>query len=63
MYVYPIKILIYRIYSPPDEGGAGVSSDERSDSSEDEVTEHVTARSTPPPDMAAARAQVTIGEN
>nr|XP_049706216.1 A-kinase anchor protein 13 isoform X7 [Helicoverpa armigera] len=38
-----------------DEGGG--SSDSRSDSSEDEVTEHVT-RSTPPPDMAAARAQV-----
>ncbi|KAF9418299.1 hypothetical protein HW555_004832 [Spodoptera exigua] len=37
------------------EGGG--SSDSRSDSSEDEVTEHVT-RSTPPPDMAAARAQV-----
>ncbi|KAL0810985.1 hypothetical protein ABMA28_010277 [Loxostege sticticalis] len=38
-----------------DEGGG--SSDTRSDSSEDEVTEHV-PRSTPPPDMAAARAQV-----
>ncbi|XP_037300755.1 rho guanine nucleotide exchange factor 28 isoform X3 [Manduca sexta] len=38
-----------------DEGGG--SSDIRTDSSEDEVTEHVT-RSTPPPDMAAARAQV-----
>ncbi|XP_045507012.1 rho guanine nucleotide exchange factor 28 isoform X1 [Colias croceus] len=37
-----------------DEGGG--SSDSRSDSSEDEVTEHVTA--TPPPIMAAARAQV-----
>ncbi|CAK1547783.1 unnamed protein product, partial [Leptosia nina] len=37
-----------------DEGGG--SSDSRSDSSEDEVTEHVTA--TPPPNMAAARAQV-----
>ncbi|XP_037877176.1 A-kinase anchor protein 13 isoform X1 [Bombyx mori] len=35
----------------------GGSSDTRSDSSEDEVTEHVT-RSTPPPNMAAARAQV-----
>lgn len=40
-----------------DEGGG--SSDSRSDSSEDEVTEHVT-RSTPPPDMAAARAQVLL---
>ncbi|XP_063834028.1 uncharacterized protein LOC135083221 [Ostrinia nubilalis] len=38
-----------------DEGGG--SSDTRSDSSEDEVTEHV-PRSTPPPIMAAARAQV-----
>ncbi|KAM3958398.1 rho guanine nucleotide exchange factor 18 cysts [Aphomia sociella] len=38
-----------------DEGGG--SSDLRSDSSEDEVTEHVT-RSTPPTNMAAARAQV-----
>ncbi|XP_022127697.2 rho guanine nucleotide exchange factor 28 isoform X1 [Pieris rapae] len=37
-----------------DEGDG--SSDSRSDSSEDEVTEHVTA--TPPPNMAAARAQV-----
>ncbi|XP_045454906.1 rho guanine nucleotide exchange factor 28 [Melitaea cinxia] len=36
----------------PDEGGG--SSDSRSDSSEDEVTEHVT----PTPTMAAARAQV-----
>ncbi|XP_075985832.1 rho guanine nucleotide exchange factor 18 cysts isoform X6 [Anticarsia gemmatalis] len=43
------------IFSSADEGGG--SSDSRSDSSEDEVTEHVT-RSTPPPDMAAARAQV-----
>ncbi|XP_059056247.1 rho guanine nucleotide exchange factor 2 [Achroia grisella] len=38
-----------------DEGGG--SSDLHSDSSEDEVTEHVT-RSTPPTNMAAARAQV-----
>ncbi|CAB3237923.1 unnamed protein product [Arctia plantaginis] len=37
-----------------DEGGG---SSDSSDSSEDEVTEHVT-HSTPPPDMAAARAQV-----
>ncbi|XP_050554304.1 rho guanine nucleotide exchange factor 2 isoform X12 [Spodoptera frugiperda] len=50
MNLQPIK----NIFSS-DEGGG--SSDSRSDSSEDEVTEHVT-RSTPPPDMAAARAQV-----
>ncbi|KAF9795974.1 hypothetical protein SFRURICE_010071 [Spodoptera frugiperda] len=43
-------------HHPLDDEGGG-SSDSRSDSSEDEVTEHVT-RSTPPPDMAAARAQV-----
>ena len=40
-----------------DEGGG--SSDSRSDSSEDEVTEHVSQ----PPAMAAARAQVPIQVN
>ncbi|XP_060807889.1 rho guanine nucleotide exchange factor 2 isoform X2 [Amyelois transitella] len=42
-------------YSSSDDDGGG--SDLSSDSSEDEVTEHVT-RSTPPANMAAARAQV-----
>ncbi|KAJ0171899.1 hypothetical protein K1T71_012662 [Dendrolimus kikuchii] len=46
---------IDQVPSSQNEGGG--SSDSRSDSSEDEVTEHVT-HSTLPPDMAAARAQV-----